>query len=531
MAEKFRAKPDRLHAAAPEFDRIGAEAADILRRLRDAVDLTGRPWGGDDTGRAFAETYCPDEAQALGDLDDLTRALQQTGDELRAVTGVFESVDLVSARAVLQPDTAPTELAPPQQGTPLHAVDRAPDSARPVTGAPAASRSANPARTPNLPGAIPEPSNPVADNATAPTPSPDRLPGEAMPARSTTGPMDTRAADAPNTVTSRTGAARPTPAGRLNTRQTPGPWIERSAAARDDRTTVSRTGADQASATATTKPGKPSPWSTATGGRPLISTRATSDTPPRLPGPIAPRQPDRIVRPSRPDDAVADESLAARLVGELAERYGVRGFGFDTPGIPDEVLIEVAAAVGDLLPRYPMIGLSAIGFGELPDLVHHDGFPHCPRITLSYRAATAPADLHQLITDAEQAGLFAAGCAERPVYSLVVRELGALLDSIGAHRARTGAQRALITAYLSQADPHEKYSLRRTVTGYRRWRAQLPGRSFHGRQLDPGPALSEAFTGVVLAPGRAAPPAHVLSHLLVAGAEQSADTGQGIRPV
>ncbi|WP_063034683.1 hypothetical protein [Nocardia grenadensis] len=540
MADQFWAEPDKLHAVAPEYDRIGAAASEIMQRLREAVHLTGVPWGTDDTGRAFAETYCPDEQQALRDLDDLVRALNRRGDELRAVTAVFEGGDLASAR-----DIARTGAVPDIRETGQPAIVRKSDPTALVTGPSTVTGSQHPAEYPAGVDPLPQPAHRVGEHTPTGS-SADRLHGHAdagaaldgsAAGRASGGSVDAASAGARYPENHSHGApAQPAPLDRTQrTGRTTRPKLEATGVGRGDsgargghRTAI--VPADSStSTTASAGRGKSSPWSTTTGTRMPVSAPAVSEPPPRLPTPPTPPRPGRTARPARADVQEPAESLADRLTMELAERHGVRAFGFAAPGISGEVLIEVASAVDELMTRYPVIRLSAIGFGELAGTgpVEFDGYPDCPRITLSLQAATEPATLRQTITAAEHAGLLAAGCAERPLYSLIARELGALLDSTGDLRARRNAQRALIAAYLSGVDPYERYSLRRTVTGYRRWRDQLPGRSFRGSQLDPAAALSEAFTGVVLAPDRAAPATKVLFELLVSSADlRPADAGR-----
>lgn len=267
-----------------------------------------------------------------------------------------------------------------------------------------------------------------------------------------------------------------------------------------------------------------------------------------MPGRPTARPDQKDEKPDRKVNA-SGESVAARLARELAERHGVRAFGFDTPGVAVEVLTEIVAAVDDVLPRYPQIALRAIGIEELtdggtallewdsvtaPDAARDfDGAPdqHLPgaaetlptaRIVLALRAATDPQQLQQTVTAADNAGLLAPGCARRPVYSSIVRELGRALDGAGRFRARGAARRALLTAYLPQLNPEDKTSLNRTVSGFQEWRSRLSGHSFDRGRFQPAAALAEAFTDVVLNATQAAPPAQVLHRLLVTTANSPA---------
>jgi hypothetical protein len=144
---------------------------------------------------------------------------------------------------------------------------------------------------------------------------------------------------------------------------------------------------------------------------------------------------------------------------------------------------------------------------------------------LSLRAATDPEHLKTTIAAADTSNLLVPGYAQRPVYSSIVRELGAALDVAGGFGARTTAGRALLTAYLSQEVEHGAGSFGRTVSGFREWRSQLSGNSFRRGQLDTAAALAEAFTEVVLNASRAAPPAQELHGLLVRSARSLPPSG------
>lgn len=529
MGEQFWINPHELRTIAPELDHIGSEAAAILQRLRDVVNATGEPWGADDTGRAFAATYLPDERQALSDLDELTRALQHSGDDLRTVAATFENQDLASVRRVIE--AGPSASPPPANPDAYpRAADGVPADISPAAGVPATTSPQNSPQPPYRQRSV----SPAARADAPARPSghrPDHSsirPNHALPAD--TGIVGTPA------VAARPTTSFPPPTPRPNADHTGIGLPDRATAPRrggdptgrmttprsgndpKDRAGTSRPGNGATPTNSPVNPGKPSPWSTSTHVRaPRANAPGLSDAPPRIPARPEVRPQDRSPEPTRARSPETVESPAARLARELAERHHVRAFGFDTPGVPDEVLTELVAAVDDLFPRYPALHLYAIGIGELPDRSHarFEDDTRSPRIILATRAATDPEYLQQAITAEEDAGFLAPGCAERPVYSSIVRELGTALDTAGRSRARAGAQRALLAAYLVHADPPDKRSLHHTVTGFRRWRSQLCGRSFRDGRFDPAAALSEAFTGIVMAPDRATAPTLALYRLLI----------------
>ncbi|WP_040789750.1 hypothetical protein [Nocardia paucivorans] len=535
MGGQFWMDSGELRAIAPEFDRIGNEAEAILQRLHEVVEATGEPWGDDDAGKAFAETYLPDERRALSDLDELTRVLRHRGDDLRAVTAAFEEQDLASARHITEAGSRASAAPLRQDALSLGFGDPSGPVPLPI-GAPTTpppQGSPEPShRQRSVPPAAHDISSAVHDTSpmardVEPTPAPGPRPDHAVGRPTHAASADTGTAGTP-VVTA--GSTTPLPTSRTNTERIGIGLSDRSVASRPGGNPMGRTVAPRPEKNVTPStgpgdPGRPLPWSPPLTDRksPRISTSPASDLPPRVPVRPEARPQNRKVELARSSSPESAESVAARLTRELAERHKVRVFGFDTPGVPDEVLTELVAAVDDLLPRYPALRLDAIGIGELPgrNTAHFQGDTRSPRITLATRAATDPECLRQAIAAEEDAGFLAPGCAERPVYSCIVREFGAALDAAGGFRARAMAQRALLTTYLAQAGSHRKRSLHRTVADFRIWRAQLCGRSFRDGRFDPAAALSEAFTGVVMAPDRVTAPVLALHRLLVSTVAES----------
>ncbi|WP_280492654.1 WXG100 family type VII secretion target [Nocardia asiatica] len=548
MVEQFAADLDRLRAQAPAFDQIGSEVAATVQRLRTTLADEGAPWGDDDAGRAFAEYYVPEHKRTMADLNSLVEVLQQAGADLRHLAENFENQDravgqrIRDAANAIQHDSTSLpvvdnaalthRLGPSATDVPALAQpsgeDRMPTAAtaatqptqRTAAAAPPDHWSPDspsaPTHTPGAPanGSAPEQqpgragSNPAARDSEQPT-----LPGPSVPPRQADPAL-----------------TRPAPGNRPSS-----PWARAAAAANQSAASKQPTGA----AKQPTAAAPSTPWTRPAAGRPPRVSAPDANTPgspPRMPGrpPARPDQKDE--KSNRKVDASA-ESVAARLARELAERHGVRAFGFDTPGIAVEVLTEIVAAVDDVLPLYPRIALRAIAIAELTDggtarLEWDSVAPgesssssdaesaadqalSTARIVLTLPVATDPTQLEQAVTAADNAGLVAPGCARRPVYSAIVRELGRALDGAGGFRARAGAQRALLTAYLPQLNPEDKGSLNRTVSGFQEWRSQLSGYSFDRGRFHPAAALAEAFTDVVLNGAQAAPPAQVLHRLLV----------------
>ncbi|MEV0110412.1 hypothetical protein AB0H42_29290 [Nocardia sp. NPDC050799] len=542
MSEQFRADPDRLRSAAPAFDQIGAEVAALVHRLEELVTTDLAPWGNDDTGRAFGEQFAPEEQQTLSELRILSETVQQTGPDLRQVAANFEQQDLLGSQAVRTAGPpVPTGVNPVQTNyvSPVVGFVSDPSASTAVPAAEVAPT--DPGRNETVAGAsglVPTGSSVPGDTGPgrAPAGDPGSAPGgdarasDAQQSRSpeqqqSPGERDLR--DGPQTAPTGVPAVLPGAAGQAATAGPPPSAVSRgSANTPADVTRPARAGSANPSG---------SPWSkTPPGGSPRVTApgSSASDMPPRMPGRPLQRSSEKPAEPERRPAEEAVEPIAARLARELAERHGVRAFGFDTPGVPREVLMEMVAAVHDVLPRHPAIALAAIGIAELADGAatrldpepsdpapapddHPDtgtGHPVC--ITLAVRAAVEPAALERAVRSDEEAGVLAPGCAQRPVYSAVVRELGRALDVAGGFRARTGTRHALVVTYLPLVSRDAAGSLARTVAGFGQWRAQLSG-GFRAGRFDPEAALAEAFTEVVLDVARASPQARALHRLLV----------------
>ncbi|WP_406266457.1 hypothetical protein OH799_20295 [Nocardia sp. NBC_00881] len=544
MGDQFSADLDRLRALAPGFDRIGTDVAAAVRRLLATMTTDRAPWGNDDAGRAFGEFFLPEEQQTMSDLDSLVQVLQQAGPDLRQLANTFENQDVALAQQI---DNASLGI---QNGSTLFSVGEGAATRQPgpyVTATPAAAHR-SPAATTPAPA-----STRASGSAPAAVQRPERLEAHS-PDRNQAGPGREGVPGASVNPARRTDAPR-APSVRGNI-----PTLVPSAG-------TPTTGNGSAAAATST------PWSKAAAGRPApvfapgsgaAPGSGTGDSPPRAPGSPAARPREKAEKPDRkpgtPMVNGSGDSVAARLARKLAERYGVRAFGFDTPDVPEDVLIEIVAAVDDVLPRYPHIDLRAIGIDELPDgeptrlewdsemrpasstdpsdagdtsdePVRPPPSPIEPvlftaRVVLAVPAATDPKHLEQIVAAADSSGLLAPGCVRRPVYSSIVRELGGALDVAGGFRARAAARRALLTAYLPQLGPEDRGSLSRTVAGFREWRSQLAGHSFRSGRFEPAAALAEAFTGVVLNAGQAAPPTQVLHRLLVDNARSSPSAGR-----
>ncbi|MFE3444467.1 hypothetical protein ACFXNW_15675 [Nocardia sp. NPDC059180] len=191
------------------------------------------------------------------------------------------------------------------------------------------------------------------------------------------------------------------------------------------------------------------------------------------------------------------DSEAHSIAGQMAARHGLEIIGFDAAGIGPHIVQEIAAAVDDMLARYPL-ALQGIEItdpsGSVPARTVRIASPAIPPAAKIWMVLDGSA----LAMSAQQAGaastrkwLRKRRNADRPVYSAVVREYGSALDAAGGFRARHQAQRLLIAESLRGS------------------------KDLAFSPLNPALALVDAFTAVALAGERAGTPAKELHDILV----------------
>ncbi|MFD0360920.1 hypothetical protein ACFQZZ_05595 [Nocardia sp. GCM10030253] len=187
-----------------------------------------------------------------------------------------------------------------------------------------------------------------------------------------------------------------------------------------------------------------------------------------------------------------------RIAREMAVRHDLEIVGFDSAGVDEPTVREIAVAVDELLAKYP-IPLRGIEIAEggdgMPSRLVRDRVSGAgqsgPPATWIVLDKAAVANWGRPAGSIAGTGADRRGDDERPVYTTIVREFGRALDTAGNFRARQEAQRTLITESLRG------------------------GGGFGGGLLDPGKALVEGFTEVVLRGERAGSLATVLHGVLV----------------
>lgn len=577
MFEHFYADLEQLRDRAPEYDRIADAVSKTVRELEATLNGAQAPWGHDDAGKSFSRTYVPEQQQALSDLNSLAQVLHQSGQDLKRLGDNMATTDDAGRRHIENTvQLSPWISASPRlhSNLPDRRAEASPQTTTPVKASPSVRSSlscvppvdgaiVDTAAVPDIagvPAVAPITGQTVSDGAPAQTPHDEKTSADSSPAIGQH--QGWSAGKSP-------GAGHPggTSGG------THGSTSTRPAAANLPASTPPTTsGMPPVAPSAISRPSR-NPWSPQQSFSSPWSARPAADGPANLPPRIAAHTsntsdiapPQRPTPPSRSQPPAAKlhaprrpkwkpvapgvgstptRSQATRLAQEIAERHRLQVFGFDTAGVPDGTLVEIAAALDNVLPRHWPIDLRGIGIGELPDgtttRMEWDIEPatayetppgttrppthlFTARIMLASHAAADPGRLAKAITATEGPGGLATKSAQRPVYSSIVRQLGAALDVAGGFRARRSAHRALILEYLPLR-PLSELSLQATVAGFRRWRAQLPSSSFQGSRLDPAAALSASFAEVVLSGTHATPAAKALHRLLVHTAEMNTPT-------
>ncbi|MEU7766795.1 hypothetical protein AB0B25_16930 [Nocardia sp. NPDC049190] len=548
MSQSLNIDADLVRALISELSAAAGQAQLHLNELKDALAGEGEPWGDDEPGRSIGEAYVPQAEKTLEGYQNLVDNLRDLSKGVADVAAGFDQRDRDSGAMIdrlgrdgFGPDIAsPSWYSPQSLDTPPTAYSS--DFAPIVEGSNGVQRPAPDWSTlsgddPSAGTAVPS----AGDGSVGDPASTGPQPANAEPCV----PQDSRDA----TVGGAPGAlGRPAPQPAASPRLRP-PWSVRP----------SGPGVSPARA-ATTAEGKQAgtPWSRGGPGGPTpppgaahspwSPPRPGSRPPGRVFGPeqagpgAAPAQPNPSKRNSKSrtkkavtveQDAVATptDAQALEAAAVMAERHGIQLVGFDTSGIAVATVAEIAAALDDILGKYPFIEVGGIEIGELgggrisrvrwdrvgaePEQDRGDR----PWLLLDRILVANPARLGVHARAAIRSGELAPGSAERLMYSVVVGDLGRILENMAGPHPRRSAQRALITEYHRISGSWAgRDTLARVVAGYRRWRNQLGGGSITDGRFQPRAALVAAFTEVEVRGPVACGPAKVLHLLVVEGA-------------
>lgn len=555
-------------------------AADRARRdlsdLKDALAREGEPWGDDEPGRLIGESYTPQAEKALEGYENLVDNLRELSKGVADVADDFGRQDRLGGDLVQGLESDRFGPRAPFSGE-LYSTSRdvdVPAASYPSGAGPVIEGSAG---TPQPTAAgpwTPSPGNPSAgpasrftgDGSVGKPSAVGRQPGGPQPtsadpsalrgSRDTGGSSTASSGPVYQPIAPQSIASPVAPRTIVSPPATPGTTA--SPNSRQPRTAGSSPANLPPTARTFTAVGRSAdtPWSRASGGpvTPPNSAGAPSSRPgpagvrpgrvvgPELVGPAAvPGKPVRkgpddksrkkAAGPERDRPPISTDPRALETAREMAERHGIQLAGFETSGIGVHTVSEIAAALDDILGRYPFIEVGGIEVGEFGRRRvsrvgwNRDGdeseqaHGERPWLLLDRTLVANPARLAAQARAATRAGCTVRGSAERPMYSAVVGDLGHMLEALAGPYPRRSAQRALIAEYHRISGPWAgRDTLTQVVDGYRDWRNQLgDGNSVEGG-FEPRAALEAAFVEVELHGTAACGPAKVLHLLMVESA-------------
>lgn len=550
MAQSFRVELDRLRALSPELARIAEAAEQELTKLETSLAAEGECWGNDEPGRMFGESYEPQAKDGMAAFRTVVDNLRLLNTGITEAADTFERQDTDAGRLVQNPAYPgangewPVPTMSPAPSAPVPTTPLTPTDESPAYPTVAPTSNTAPIETAGLPSsqASGHPSSPASgtaptDTATAPD-SPEQIAGRPDTAAPGSVPAPADSGEdryAPATPVP-AGPAAPTAADRPGTpRSTPPAGPTAGPTTAPDRPWSRQPGA------AGSNPLGP-PWRR--DAAPAGSPRGQVFTPTAVgpPPPADSRKPEKPQRDSggkrkksvsvrAKDLPVPTDPAALAAAWELADRHGLRLIGFESSGIGEHTVHEIAAAVDDIVGKYPFAELAGIEIAVLPkgriSQVRRESAAKPGTatgwISLQRRAIANPEYIADKVRAATRSARIVPGAEERPVYSTVVRDLGRLLEERAGPTTRRLVQQALITEYRRISGPWDGDTLASVVRGYRQWRAQLSRGCFTRDRLNPRAALIEGFTEVELRAQEARGPAKVLHRLLVERARGRSD--------
>ncbi|WP_433525828.1 hypothetical protein ACQPZ2_13475 [Nocardia pseudovaccinii] len=543
MAESLWADLDAMRASSAQLDGVADEVARMVADLKADLAREGEFWGNDDPGKMIADSYVPGADRAMEGMQNLVEAVRAMQSQLAGAAETFAQQDLGGAEHI---DNAnPTTLTTEPDGYDTGGY-RTPISA-PITAQPTSQGSvpvSNPDPTttdgPKVDdsaaqhntGQSPSAQSPSAQSATPQSDSPADDNGRNQ---DTGGNGGTDGSQDPTGDPESTGdIATPGSTGAAPAANTAAANPTASAAPRANPVSAKESG-PAARAAGTPWSGNPAntPWSKSPAASSPTST-PSNGAPPRVSPPRPGGRPgtDKDAtdkgkqKRTAPRRAVArraeTDNEAMRIASEMAARHNLEIRGFETAGIHETTVREMAAALDTVLDRYtlPLHGIEITDLAGDPSRVENrntamETDDPSPWIVLD---RTAAANSH--LPGVTAAPSPKVGQPERPMYATMMRALGGVLDVSGGFQARAEAQRALITEYL-RIHGAKGDTLARVVSGYRQWRSALSEHSFRNGVFAPATALAEAFAAVELDGEAASGPAKALHRLLVTMAKAS----------
>ncbi|MBF6286696.1 WXG100 family type VII secretion target [Nocardia cyriacigeorgica] len=573
MSQPLRIDPAGVDRLIPRLNTLARTAREQFTTLKTGLAGQGRPWGSDEAGKTFAEGYEPRAEKSLEALENLAARLAEASRQIRDATTRLYDTDLSNALEIRGADPGLLDWSGFPQG-PGAGGPQVPGSGQDIPGVPGPAgmpgvspdgtadagtgggTDVNGTADATAPGDVsadqpvdyPSDGHEYSLHAVDPSSNPLGFPGSggsSYPGRPGVP------ADGPGSSARPEGAQGSTPSQPVGPGQSEMPVAPASAPSRSTPTGPAASAAGASGATTPTdsgarpaggrpaetpwtRPQPATPWgpgaprSRPPGAGPVMPGQAI---PPRHPGrenvPAAPgrgkpgkkRSPKQ--RPEQPVSGPATTTDAAALAAAqaLAARHDLRLTGFDTSGIAEHTVLELAAAVDDILAKYPFLSLGGIEVTPLAGgaiaAVRWDRADDGPWISIDRELAVNPDKFDDAVKTALRAGRIPRGSEQRPIYATMVHAIGRVLVATAGPRAQQLAQRSLITEYRRISGPWDGVTPAGVVAGYRSWRAQLSPSSVLRNRFHPQTALETAFTEVELRGADACGPAKALHRLVV----------------
>ncbi|WP_040698916.1 hypothetical protein [Nocardia vinacea] len=546
MAESLWADLDAMRSSAAQLDGVADEVARMVADLKADLAHEGEFWGDDDPGKMIAESYVPGADKAMEGMQNLVQAVRSIQSQLASAAETFSQQDLGGAQHINKTDptaattdadgtggyrsptsspiTTPTGQSAPQSSTPGPNVNPT-TTDRPETNDSAAQNNAGQSpsvQSPSAQSADPQSNAPAgnngrdqdgnggADNSQAPTDDSNSA-DTAPPGSTAAAPPSTAAANPTAGAGASPGSAKPSGSAARTTGSTAGtPWSGNSAGSPWSKSPAASSPTSSPSSGAPPRVSPPRP-----GGRPGADKGAEKG-----------KKKEKRAVPQRavPQRAETDTE-AMRIAREMAARHNLEIRGFESAGIHADTVREMAAALDAMLGRYtlPLYGIEIAELAGAPSRVENrnteaESDDPAPWIVLDRAAAANPRLLAGSTVTVPHSTRPTR--PERPMYTTILRALGASLDLAGGFRARAEAQRTLIMEYL-RVHGAKGDTLARVVSGYKRWRSAFSDTCFRNGVFVPAAALAEAFAAVELDGDAASGPAKALHRLLVMVAKAS----------
>jgi uncharacterized protein YukE len=541
MGESLQVDPNLLRSLAPELTALADMAHNELARLKETLDAQGQCWGDDEPGRSFGESYEPGAEKGLAGYTNLVDNLRRTSADVEGAADAFRNQDQDIGERVR--NFRPTS-GEPDWYTPTPSFEQSVQPSQRVS--PSTLPTNGPAATSGLGATGPGATSAPSSGYERPQGLPDDSQYSPYQPQYVDNGSDTRASGIPNgQPADRAAGATAPPTAR--DAAPPGPVAAPPGTATPDRPAISGKRSD----TPWSGPTPDTPWQRKGLGTPALPTEAGPRNAPgsAAPGRVSPPQPAgqapsapppaKHTKPRREAKARRRRSVAAQpkpvesnqtameVVRALAARHGLRIIGFDNAVIAEHTMREMAAAIDDILGKYPFLVIDGIEITELGgDAMSRVQWESATAWIILDRSTVADlARLAELVSPATESAAAEPGCDERPMYSTIVNDLGRIMETAAGPALPQRAQASLIAEYRRISGPWDRTdTLANIVAGYRKWREQLSGRCFSDKLFQPRAALIEAFTEVELDGDKACGPAKILHHLVVENARGRSDT-------